>query len=179
MESRKTKAPLSLDPACSGAMPVPGVHRRSSPSCVPLSVLAGFGRASCHNSGGSVPKTGTAGTAVPAVRGTGLSRQQHTAQSHPGWMRVTRLRLSESPRQRGQLVQAGWSRDSHTQAFQSGSWLGREVEQAATLLIPFLAVLPCAARPMLGRKDGGPVCAAEGTEHKGLCPPRRGRCTCL
>lgn len=42
---------------------------------------------------------------------------------------------------RGQLVQTGWSPDRHTQAFQSGSWLGRKVEQPAALLTLSFAVL--------------------------------------
>lgn len=123
-----------------------------------------------------MPQSSTARASVLSVRGMGLSRQQHMAQSHRGSDAQAGCRwpgcgVSESPGQRGQLLQAGWSPDSHTQAFQSGSGLGREVEQAAALLTPSFA-----AQPVLGTRTD-PVCAAGGTEGR-LCPPYRGRCPC-
>lgn len=65
----------------------------------------------------------------------------------------------------GQFVQTEWSPDKLTQALQSGSWLGRKVEQPAALLTLSLAVI-------LVCSTARAVCAAVGTERR-LCPPCR------
>lgn len=144
-------------------------------TCSPLPCLQALAGLVATIQADPCPRPALLGPVLP-VRGMGLSRQ-HTQH------RVTRgsrcqAGCSESPRQQGQPVPAGWSPDCHTQAFQSGSWLGLQVEQAAALLTPPSQRSQCAARPVLaGRTEpcvlqwaqrGGWALPSGGDAHVGL-----------
>lgn len=193
MESRKTDAPLSPDPTCPGALPAPGVHSRFTPSCFPLPVLAGFGRAGCHNSGlilaqnwrcrGLSAHCERDGAEQAAAHGT-EAPVAADAQAGCRWLPCTSWQprgqaaaSAKAPGSGASLCKLGGALVVTLRAFQSGSLLGREVEQAAALLTPSFPALPVCSTADAGQEGRQPCVCCSGDRGR-LCPPCTGRCRC-
>lgn len=180
MESRKTNAPLSLNPTYSGALPAPGVHRRSTPSCFPLTVFAGFGRAGCYNSGLILTQNWHCQSLSAHCERDGTEQAAAMAQSHPG-QPMPRLDAGAA-RQPCSSWQPGGPAAASARAPGSGTSLCKlggalivtlSLSKAGLCLVgrwsrlQLCSHLPSqrcrgAAQAMLGRKDGSPVCGDRG-----------------